>query len=72
MMLRTVDAKTMPPANWALIPYRSGSMTEKTAEGKEDATMTTVPVTPLIPKIWTAASPAINPQPTRKIIPAAK
>lgn len=68
-MLRILEARTKLPANCGLIPYRTGSTTEKTADGKEEATKITVLSIPVILSMVTAIHPAKNPNKKRNSKP---
>jgi hypothetical protein len=70
--LKRLEINIKLPANPALTPYLSGSTTEKTADGKEDATRTTVRSVPVIFKTQVAINPAKNPKTNRNTSPDSK
>ena len=68
-ILRILEINTRLPANRVLIPYLKGNTTEKTADGRDEATRITVRSIPVIFKIEVAIHPAIYPKTNRNINP---
>ena len=68
-ILRILDINTRLPANRVLIPYLKGNTTEKTADGRDEATRIIVRSIPVIFKIEAAINPAIYPKTNRNINP---
>ena len=68
-ILRTLEINMRLPANRVLTPYLKGNTTEKTADGRDEATRTIVRSIPLIFSIETAIHPARKPKTNRNINP---
>jgi len=68
-ILRILEANMRLPANLALIPYLNGSTTEKTADGRDEATRIIVRSIPVIFRTKVAIQPARNPKTNRNTSP---
>jgi len=67
--LRILEINIKLPANLGLIPYLKGNTTEKTADGRDEATSITVRSIPVILKIMVPIHPAKNPKTNLKTNP---